>query len=105
MKVIREKARRTPKICLDFCNTDLGLLNQVKEAILSELGIESSVTSQDGKPPRKTAYHLRIYRKDDIAKFLVAIPTTKLTEEKRPLVEAWLAKRGRESPMSRLSQA
>lgn len=91
VKIIGGRERRTPKACLDFCNTDLDLLCLVQGA-LRKMGFKASITSQKADPPRRTSYHLRIYSKAGIAGFLTLIATTKLTEKKKPLVEAWLTK-------------
>jgi intein-encoded DNA endonuclease-like protein len=82
VKIIGGKERRTPSACLDFCNTDFGLVAIIQDA-LRGIGISSGVSTQQAKPPRKTCYHLRIYSKAGIARFLELIPTTKLTEAKK----------------------
>lgn len=100
VKIIREKVRRTPKVCIDFCNTDPRLLEIISEASLAGLGIRLRSSVQQVAPPRKTAYHLRIYRKDGVRKFLNMVPTTKLTNQKKPIAERWVTKRiRRESPI------
>lgn len=91
VKVIKEKVRRTPKICLDFCNTNIALLKLIRKALKDTLGIEGRFTSQNGTGPnRKVIYHLRIYRKDAVRIFLREINTTKLKREKMKYVENWL---------------
>ena len=92
VKIIGGKERRTPKACLDFCNTDFHLLELLRQA-LEGISIKSGMTAERTKPPRKTSYHLRVYSKAGIARFLSLMETTKLTERKRPLVEAWLARK------------
>jgi len=93
VKVIKEKVRRTPKINLDFSNTDLNLLELVRRELKYALGIEGRFTShRDLKSNRKVAYHLRIYRKDAIGKFLSNVSTIKLKPEKVHYVENWLRK-------------
>ena len=95
VKIIREKVRKTPKICLDITNTDFQLLEIVKKVLKENLDIDSNYSSQeaflhkDGFP-RKKVYHLRIYRKEYIRKFFENISTTKLKDEKVPYVEKWL---------------
>ncbi len=42
VKVIKERVRRTPKICLDFSNTDASLLDLIQEALKCALGIEAT---------------------------------------------------------------
>lgn len=101
VKIIKEKVRTTPKICLDFCNTDLELILLVKTKLKDILGIDSGISKQLSVPPRKTAYHLRIYSKSGIENYLSSLHTTKLTQSKRPLVINWLAKNGRESLLLR----
>jgi len=92
VKVIRGKERRIPKICLDFCNTDSDLLEIAREG-LGKFGIESNMSAQHCMPPRKTSYHLRIYSKSGVAKFLATFHTTKLTGPKKPFVDIWLTKK------------
>lgn len=104
VKIIRGEGRPTPKVCLDFCNTNKRLIDLLHRVIRKELGIFTGISKQVAEPPRRTSYHLRIYQKESIATFLQAVSTTKLTPEKRPVVEHWLAKRGRESPSERLSR-
>lgn len=98
VKIIREEVRRTPKACLDICNTDLRIIRLMQSAIRNRLGIETRISSQAPAPPRRESYHLRIYRKESIRRFLGSVQTTKLTESKKPTVQAWLTKTGRESP-------
>lgn len=92
VKIIRGEERKTPKVCLDFCNTDYELLSLAKQALEEDLGIKAGMSIQRASPPRKTAWHLRIYSKAGVTKFFEVIHTTKLTEEKRPLVISWLTK-------------
>ena len=93
VKVIKEKVRRTPKINLDLCNTNLKLLELMRRELKNTLGIEGRFTSQkDNRPNRQVVYHLRIYRKDAICKFLRYVSTTKLKPEKVQYIENWLRK-------------
>lgn len=95
VKIIKEPVRKTPKICLDITNTNLGILNLIKRLLKECLDIESKYSVQkpsvgkDGSLRRK-AYHLRIYKKEYIARFLENISTTKLREEKTAYVRNWL---------------
>lgn len=95
VKIIKEPVRITPKICLDITNTNFELLEFVRIALKERLGIEARYSSQeayiakDGHP-RKKSYHLRIYRKEFVKKFLETITTTKLKEEKTAYVNNWL---------------
>ena len=95
VKIIKEKARKTPKICLDITNTNFELLEVFKNLLKISFEIEANYSIQkpfvgkDGST-RKKSYHLRIYKKDDIRKFLKNINTTKLKEEKIPYVNNWL---------------
>lgn len=91
VKIIRGKERRTPKICLDFCNTDLALLGVAREGLFN-LGIDARISSQAANPPRRASHHLRIYSKAGINRFLAMMKTTKLTQPKQLLFENWLAK-------------
>lgn len=91
VKIIREKVRKTPKICLDIANTNLEILNLIENLIRINLGINSKISKQiDKRKNRKIMYHLRIYKKEDIGKFLKNIKTTKLKPEKIAYVDNWL---------------
>ena len=95
VKIIKEPVRIIPKICLDICCTNFEVLELIRKLLLEHLGIEArysiqkAYTSKDGHP-RKTSYHLRIYRKEYIRKFLDNINTTKLKLEKINYVKNWL---------------
>ncbi|MGA8905587.1 MAG: LAGLIDADG family homing endonuclease [Candidatus Bathyarchaeia archaeon] len=94
VKVIKERVRRTPKTCLDFCNTNIAFLKLIRETLKDALGIEGRFTSQKGRElNRKVSYHLRIYRKDAIRKFLLHVRTIKLKPEKVQYVKNWLGKK------------
>jgi hypothetical protein len=83
--------RRIPKICLDYCNTNLSLLELIRTALKDALGIEGRFSSQkDTRSNRKVIYQLRIYRKDVVRKFLLNVETPKLKREKMKYVENWL---------------
>ncbi|MDP4001515.1 MAG: LAGLIDADG family homing endonuclease [bacterium] len=92
VKIIKELSRITPKICLDMTNTNLEILNLVKALLLETLNIETRYSVQKAYGNRKICHHLRIYRKEDIQKFLKYVPTTKLKDEKIILVKNWLNK-------------
>jgi hypothetical protein len=92
VKVIKEPVRKTPKINIDFCNTNLELLQLIGRELTTTLGIEPHLTSQWISPNRRVSHHLRIYKKDAIRKFLSHVPTTKLKAEKVQYVENWLRK-------------
>ena len=95
VKIIKEEVRKTPKICLDITNTDFRIVEVIRRLLHEHLKIEARYSIQkpqigkDGSP-RKTAYHLRIYKKEFVKKFLENISTTKLKEEKISYVENWL---------------
>ena len=95
VKIIKEKVRKTPKICLDITNTDYELLEIVRNLLQKNLNIEARYSIQkpqigkDGSY-RKTAYHLRIYKKEFVRKFFENIETIKLKGEKASLVHNWL---------------
>ncbi len=96
IKIIKEKIRRkTPKICLDITNTNFKILELVRQLLKEHLNIEARYSSQaehmgkDGYM-RKRVYHLRIYKKEFVRKFLENIDTTKLKEEKIIYVKNWL---------------
>jgi hypothetical protein len=94
IKVIKEPSRQTPKICLDITNTEIRFQEVMRTCIKQVLGIDTRlVTQKDKRPNRKIVYHLRIYRKKDIQKFLKFIHTIKMKPEKSGNVERWLGKR------------
>ena len=95
VKIIKEANRRTAKVCLDVCNTDLGILGIMWRATYHSLGIRFRISRDPLFEGRKPAFHLRIYRKDEVERFLSAIPTTKLTSGKKELVEKWMDKKDR----------
>lgn len=91
VKVIREKTRPLPKICLDITNTNLEFLELVKIIFKKYLNIDSRYSTQ--KPAtanRKITYHLRIYKKAHIREFFKNLKTTKLKNEKIIFVKNWL---------------
>lgn len=93
VKIVKEPTRKIPKICLDITNTNFDILEIVKSLMKKYLDIEASYSVQEphwkGKN-KKTAYHLRIYKKAYVKKFLENISTTKLREEKISYVNNWL---------------
>ena len=95
VKVIKEKVRKTPKICLDITNLDYRILEVIKGLLKKDLGIEArysiqrAFTGKDGSR-RKKIYHLRIYKREFIRTFFNSIKTTKLTEEKKKYLMNWL---------------
>jgi len=92
VKIIKEKVRKTPKICLDITNTNYGFLNLIKKLLKDELGIEALFSIQEPREEnRKIAYHLRIYKKEFVRKFFENIGTTKLYDEKAIHLQNWLA--------------
>lgn len=90
VKLIKESSRITPKVCLDVTNTNLEILLLIKRLLLKNANIETGICSQKPHKNRKIAYHLRIYRKENIRKFLKLMPTTKLKKDKISLVRNWL---------------
>ena len=92
VKIIKEKIRKTPKICLDTTNTNLKLLDLIRRLLKEHLGIEArySIQKADGIKNKQIAYHLRIYKKEFVKKFFENISTTKLKEEKVLYVKNWL---------------
>lgn len=99
VKIIKEKVRKTPKICLDMTNTNLGTLELIRKLLEEKLDIEARYSNQDSFMEkdgfrRKKIYHLRIYKKEFINKFFKKINTTKLKTEKVHYVERWLNKKG-----------
>ena len=97
VKVIKEPVRRTPKINLDFSNTNFALLEIVKTELKRTLNIEGRFScDHDKRPNRHVMYHLRMYQKDAIGKFLSRVNTIKLKPAKVQYVRNWLEKnRGR----------
>lgn len=93
VKVVKERVRKTPKINLDFSNTNLPLLELIRRELNCALGIEGRFTSQqDTRSNRQVNYHLRIYAKDAIRRFLFHVNTTKLKADKVAYVQNWLRK-------------
>lgn len=92
VKVIKETVRKTPKICLDICNTNHQVLTLVQGILASELGIQSNFSYQKIVENHMQVYHLRIYRKEHVSKFLKSINTIKLKLDKIPYVTRWLEK-------------
>ncbi|AIF83378.1 LAGLIDADG endonuclease [Candidatus Nitrososphaera evergladensis SR1] len=91
VKVVKEKARKTPKICLDFTNTNYEVLEVVQKLLRTSLNIESGFSVQhDKRPNRKPVYHLRIYKKDYIRIFFENMQTIKLNKEKALHLKKWL---------------
>ncbi len=105
IKIIKEKVRKTPKICPDLCNTNYSYLELVRILLKEHLDIDAKYSiqkaymSKDGSP-RKESYHLRIYKKDFVRRFLESIPTTKLKPEKASFVENWLNLKKSTQPIS-----
>ncbi len=95
VKVICEKTRKTPKICLDITNTNLEYINFTRTLLKDFLNIDSNYSIQkpvlgaDGHL-RKKAFHLRIYKKSAIKDFLAVLSTTKMTPQKHVLTQNWL---------------
>lgn len=95
VKIIKEKVRKTPKICLDITNTNQGFLEIVRILLKENLDIEAHYSNQeaylskDGSPKKK-AYHLRIYKKEYVKRFFENISTTKLKDEKMDYLTNWL---------------
>ncbi|MEW6035250.1 MAG: LAGLIDADG family homing endonuclease [Candidatus Micrarchaeota archaeon] len=95
VKIIKEKARKTPKICLDICCTNYKYLELIRTLLNDQLGITARYSTQAaflGKDGfvRKKAYHLRIYKKEFVRRFFENISTTKLKGEKSDAVKNWL---------------
>jgi len=91
VKVIKEKARKTPKICLDMANNNLSFLELMKKLLLEQMDIESGFSIQRYKDKKKkTTYHLRIYKKEHVMRFFENISTTKLKKKKVAYLQNWL---------------
>ena len=95
VKIINDKARKVPKICLDICNTNYDFLKVCRKILKRELGIIARYSVQKGEigkdgHRRKTSYHLRIYKKDFVRKFFENVSTSKLYPHKAELLENWL---------------
>ena len=97
IKIIKEKVRKTPKICLDICCTNFGYVELCRKILKEHLNIEArySIQKADSIKNKKIAYHLRIYKKEYIKKFFENINTTKLKEEKISYVENWLKRKNK----------
>ncbi|MBI2652339.1 hypothetical protein HYX00_02630 [Candidatus Woesearchaeota archaeon] len=92
IKIIKEKVRKTPKICPDICCTNYEILELIRKLLQEHLNIEArySIQKADGIKNKKVAYHLRIYKKEFVRKFFENISTIKLKNEKIAYVENWL---------------
>ena len=90
VKIIKEKVRHLPKICLDITNTNLQYLDFIKKMLKKCLKIEARYSIQKPIGNRKIAYHLRIYKKEYVRKFFENTKTTKLKKEKITYVKNWL---------------
>lgn len=92
VKIIKEKVRKTPKICLDITNTNKAILDIARLLLKSTLNIEAhySIQKADGIKNKQTAYHLRIYKKEYVKKFFETLDTTKLKPEKEQYLQNWL---------------
>ena len=91
VKIIKERVRKTPKICLDIANTDYEILALCRRLFRNTLGIEARFSIQEPKSlNRKVCYYLRIYKKQYIRKFFEEIHTTKLSKIKMIHLEKWL---------------
>ena len=95
VKIINDKSRKLPKICLDITNTNREYLDSIQNILETLLSIDSRYSIQpahlgtDGYH-RKTTYHLRVYRKAHIAKFFQHINTIKLTPVKQQYLQNWM---------------
>jgi intein-encoded DNA endonuclease-like protein len=93
IKVVKEKERKTAKICLDITNTSKPLLDIVNSLVAESLGFAGRLSVQDDtRGSRKPAYHLRFYQKSHVEAVLSTINSPKLTAEKRELLRAWVSK-------------
>lgn len=95
VKVVKEKRRKTAKICLDITNTNFEFLELVRKLLEEHLNIEARYSIQKGQigedgSRRKRAYHLRIYKKEFIRRFFEEISTAKLSLKKARLMKIWL---------------
>lgn len=95
VKIIKEKVRKTPKICLDITNTNKNYLDLIQRLLNEALNINSNYSIQKPKIGkdglyRKIAYHLRIYKKESIRIFFKNLKTIKLIEEKKKYLKNWL---------------
>ena len=96
VKIINDSARKIPKICLDFTSTDINRIEVVKRLLETYLGIKARYSNQEAYMSkdgfaRKKAYHLRIYKKEFVKRFLTKITTIKLYDKKVPYVEKWMS--------------
>jgi len=95
VKIINDSARKIPKIRLDFMSTDSNRIEVIRILLERYLGIKAKYSNQDAYIskdgfPRKKAYHLRIYKKEFVKRFLKKIKTIKLYNKKIPYVEKWM---------------
>ena len=93
VKIVKEKNRKTPKICLDITNTNKELLDIIQNLLFNTLKIKSNYSIQKSniKTNRKTVYHLRIYKKEYVNSFFSQIKTIKLYKEKKKYLKNWLS--------------
>lgn len=91
VKLVKESARKTPKVCLDVTNTNCIYLEIVRRMLDKTLRIEARFSIQKPKSKnRRIAFHLRVYKKEFVKIFLENINTTKLREDKIQRVNNWL---------------
>lgn len=91
VKVVREEARLTPKLCLDITNTSKELLDLANSMMSTYLGFAGRYSLQrDDKRHRKPVYHLRVYRRRHVRTFLDGVNTVKLTPIKKQFLHSWL---------------
>jgi len=97
VKIIKEEVRITPKICLDMTNTNKEILDLIQKLLKDTLSIDAkySIQKADGIKNKQVAYHLRVYKKEYVKKFLENISTTKLKPEKINYVEKWLKRKNK----------
>ncbi|MBI3840804.1 MAG: hypothetical protein HY297_02440 [Thaumarchaeota archaeon] len=91
VKVVADRARKLPKICLDLTNSDKRLIDFYSRLLASSLGIQAGLSVQSGQERRRDVYHLRIYRKSWVKLFLIEVGTTKLYPKKQDAAERWFA--------------
>ncbi len=92
IKEVKERTRRTAKVCIDITNTDKRLLDVVNTLIRRGIGCKGRYSIQeDSRRVRKTTFHLRLYAKANVKAFLERVHTVKLTPEKRRTLDTWLS--------------
>jgi hypothetical protein len=92
IKVVKEKTRRTGKICLDITNTRKVLLDIFNSLVEGAFGFSGRFSCQDDtRDSRKRVFHLRYYKKAHACALLSVLNSPKLTRERKRVLDEWVA--------------